>query len=118
MGTNYYAVRNRPSVSSPIHIGKASCGWRFHFQSQNDLWNDPPVVWNTYLQVKDWLYKYTVESDDFVIMDEYDCIVPYEDFIKIVEWHQKDKNCRDNKDNFSYNVRNVDDYRFSDGDFW
>ena len=118
MGTNYYAVRNRPSVSSPIHIGKASCGWLFHFQSQNDLWNDPPVVWNTYSQVKDWLYKYTVESNDFVIMDEYDRIVPYEDFIEKVEWRQKDKNCRDNKDNFSYSVRNVDGYRFSDGDFW
>ena len=31
MGTNYYAVKNKPTVSSPIHIGKSSMGWKFCF---------------------------------------------------------------------------------------
>ena len=36
MGTNYYLVANGPSVHEPIHIGKNSDGWLFHFQSQNN----------------------------------------------------------------------------------
>lgn len=117
MGTNFYAVRNRPTVSEPIHIGKCSIGWLFLFQTQDIPYNEPPVIWNTYKQVKDWLRDNT-QSGEYVIMDEYDTIVPYDDFIALVEKRQKDKRCRDNPDNFSYDVRNVDGYRFSDGPFW
>lgn len=85
MGTNYYVVKNRPTTGYPIHIGKASIGWRFSFQTQNEKWNDPPIVWNTYEQVCAWLYKYTVESKEYVIIDEYDQIHSYDDFIKMVE---------------------------------
>lgn len=84
MGTNFYAVRNRPSVEEPIHIGKRSAGWMFHFQSQNASWHEPPVVWNTYNQVKEWLHKYTVENTDYVILDEYDNVWKYDDFIKMI----------------------------------
>ena len=112
MGTNYYAVSNRPTTADPIHIGKSSIGWKFLFQSQNDTWNKPPVVWNTYDQVYEWLYKNTVESDAYVIMDEYDEIISFNDFVKMVE----DKQTTENDDNFTYS-RNVNGYRFSDNEF-
>lgn len=112
MGTNYYAVPNRPSVTEPIHIGKSSYGWKFLFQRQNDKWNKPPVVWNTYGQVLDWLYKYTVESPIYVIMDEYDKIISLDDFIDLVDSKQD----VENEDNFTW-ADNVDGYRFTDGEF-
>lgn len=116
MGTNYYAVKNRPSVSEPIHIGKSSAGWLFNFQAHNETWADPPVVWNTYAQVKAWLYKHTVEEKDYVILNEYDEEIPYDTFVQMVDEKQADEHNKSNPDNFSY-ARNVDGYRFSDGDF-
>ena len=112
MGTNYYAVRNRPSVEEPIHIGKSSIGWKFSFQSHNEQYHEPPIIWNTYDQVYEWLYKQTVESDNYVIMDEYDEIVSFDDLIKLIEEKQKE----DNPDDFSY-ARNVNGYRFTDQEF-
>lgn len=116
MGTNYYVVKNGPSVQTPIHIGKSSAGWLFSFQSQNEKWHEPPIVWNTYPQVKKWLKEHTVDKNDFVIMDEYDEIVSYDDFIDLVDSKQRDPVSQANPDNFSYS-RNVDGYRFSDEDF-
>lgn len=55
--------------------------------------------------------KYTVDSTDYVIMDEYDDIISFDDFIAKVE--QKQKQDADNPDNFTH-CRNVDGYRFSD----
>lgn len=112
MGTNYYAIPNRPSIREPIHIGKSSYGWKFLFRRRNERWNDPPVVWNTFNQVKDWLYKYTVESQLYVIIDENDEIIPFDDFIEFVESKQD----VENEDNFTW-ADNVDGYRFTDGDF-
>lgn len=113
MGTNYYAVKNRPTTCDPIHIGKSSIGWKFHFQLQNEPYNEPPVIWNTYDQVYEWLYKNTVENDKYVIMDEYDSIISFDEFIQEVEEKQKENN----PDDFSWPCRNVNGYRFSDGDF-
>lgn len=112
MGTNYYAVRNRPTTDEPIHIGKSSIGWKFLFQAQNNNWNNPPVVWNTYEQVRDWLKKYTVESTEYVIIDEYDEIITYDKFLELV----KNKQDIENPDNFTY-CRNVNGYRFTDSEF-
>ena len=117
MGCNYYAVKNRPSVSEPIHIGKCSIGWLFHFQAQDDPYHRPPVVWQTYDQVRMWLRDNTM-TGEYVIMNEYDEIIPYDDFIALVEERQNDERCRNNPDNFHGGCRNVDGYRFSDGDFW
>lgn len=113
MGTNYYVVPNRPSVEEPIHIGKSSIGWKFNFQTQNMRYHDPPIIWNTYDQVREWLHKYTVESDSFVIMDEYDEIIQFDDLIDLIEVKQWTEN---NPDDFSY-CRNVNGYRFSDRPF-
>lgn len=110
MGTNYYAVRNKPTVREPIHIGKSSWGWRFLFQYQDDNWAEPPIFWSNYEEVKEWLYKYTVENKEFVIMDEYDNIVPYEEFIDLVEQKQKE-NLHDIHEDI------VDGYRFMKGWF-
>lgn len=112
MGTNYYAVRTRPTTDYPIHIGKSSIGWKFLFQAQHENWNEPPVVWDTFDQVYEWLYKYTVESGSYVIIDEYDEVISFEDFIEMVE----DKQSVENPDNFTYN-NNVNGYRFADGEF-
>ena len=116
MGTNYYAVRNRLTTAEPIHIGKSSIGWLFLFQTQNDKWNEPPVIWNTYEQVQEWLYKNTVENDHYVIIDEYDEVISYDDFIGLVESKQADEHCLSNEDNFVYS-KNVNGYRFSDEEF-
>ena len=112
MGTNYYAVRNRPTTEEPIHIGKSSIGWKFNFQVQNEKWNKPPVIWNTYDQVYEWLHKYTVKSDLYVIIDEYDEIISFDDFVALVEKKQSENN----PDDFTY-AKNVNGYRFSDGEF-
>lgn len=113
MGTNYYAVKNRPTVCAPYHIGKSSIGWRFLFHSVNETWGDHPVEWNTYEQVKAWLYKHTVEDKDYVIMNEYDEIVSFEDLFQLIDRKQEDSH---NDDDFTY-ARNVNGYRFSDDDF-
>lgn len=112
MGTNYYAVRTRPTTDYPIHIGKSSYGWKFLFQTHHENWNEPPVVWSTFDQVYEWLYKYTVESGSYVIIDECDTVISFEDFIEMVE----DKQSEENPDNFKYN-KNVNGYRFADGEF-
>lgn len=117
MGTNYYLVKNRPTVLEPIHIGKSSAGWLFLFQAQHEKWNDPPVVWETYNQVKETLKALTVDSTDYVIMNEYDEIVSFDDFFDLVDTKQRDKHNQENKDNFSYHTRNIDGYRFTDDEF-
>ena len=109
MGTNYYAVKNKPTVYEPIHIGKSSIGWKFHFQSQNHPYEEPPIIWNTYDQVYEWLYKYTVESNEYVIMDEYDRIASFDEFIELVDRKQQENN----PDDFTY-ARNVNGFRFTD----
>lgn len=112
MGTNYYAVKNRPTTTDPIHIGKSSAGWRFNFQAHNDTWNEPPIIWNTFEQVRDWLKKYTVDTQDYVIMNEYDEIVPFDKLMELIA----NKQTSDNPDNFTYS-RNVNGYRFVDDEF-
>lgn len=116
MGTNYYAVKNGPTVRSPIHIGKSSMGWFFGFQYQNEPLAEPPVVWSTWEQVKDWLKRYTVDTTEYVIIDEYDEVISYDDFVKMVEDKQTDTFNKENPNNFSYSD-NVDGYRFTEGDF-
>lgn len=116
MGTNYYVVKNGPSINSAIHIGKSSGGWLFNFQKQNEPFRDPPVVWSSYPEVMNWLYRHTVEDPQYVIMDEYEEIVPYDAFEALVQQKQRDPFCHDNPDNFSWS-ENVGGYRFSSGEF-
>ena len=114
MGTNYYVVPNKPSVIEPVHIGKSSMGWKFLFHEVNEPYRDIPIIWHTYEQVKAWLYRYTVEKTDYVIMNEYDEIIPYANFIDLVE--RKQIQADDNPDNFTY-CKDVNGYRFTEGEF-
>lgn len=118
MSTNYYVVKNGPSCQDPVHIGKYSGGWLFLFQAQNYKLDDLPIEWHTYKQVKDWLRKNTGKTKEYVIVDEYDRIVSYKDFVKMVDEAQSDPDCLKNEDNFKYDVCNVDGYRFLYGEFW
>lgn len=109
MGTNYYAVPRKPTTREPIHIGKSSLGWKFLFQSQNDRWNDPPIIWNTYEECREWLYKYTVENPIYVILNEYDEEISFDDFFGMVQRKQDEEN----PDEYTY-AENKGGYRFSD----
>lgn len=117
MGTNYYAAKNEPTTMAPIHIGKSSAGWLFLFHEQEDLWRDAPIVWHSWDAIRTWLYDNTVAKTNYVIINEYDEIEPYDDFVKLVETKQKDPDCRDNPENFYYGVKNINGYRFREGDF-
>lgn len=114
MGTNYYVVPNRPSIEEPVHIGKSSMGWMFLFQDANEPYGKVPIVWHTYEEVKDWLYRHTVESEQYVIIDEYDKIVDFDELIDLIE--RKQEQSKDNLDNFVH-CRNVGGYRFEEGEF-
>lgn len=109
MSTNYYAVRARPTIEKPIHIGKSSGGWKFLFEAHNDTYNTPPVVWNTYKQVMTWLHNYVEVSKEYVILDEYDDTISLDEFKALVDRKQNENN----PDDFTY-ARNVDGYRFMD----
>ena len=115
MGTNYYAVINRPSIHGGLHIGKASGGWKFLFNRTNYSWGEPEVHWNSYEDVCAWLKCHVVEDKDYVILNEYDEIVSYDEFIKIVEYHQEEG--KSNPENFKY-CDNVNGYRFTSEEFW
>ena len=110
MGTNYYAVRTTPTTWESewrIHIGKSSAGWLFLFQDCD--------YFHTYPQVVKWLDD-NVRSGNYVLMNEYDEVVPVDDFIELVQSKQNDKHCKSNPDNFEY-CRNIDGYRFDDREF-
>lgn len=110
MGTNFYAVKNTPTTFESewrIHIGKSSAGWLFLFKDCD--------YFHTYPQVVKWLDD-NVRGGNYVLMNEYDEVVPVDDFIELVQSKQNDKRCKSNPDNFEY-CRNIDGYRFDDKEF-
>lgn len=109
MGTNYYLVKNGPSVKSGLHIGKSSAGWRFLFRKPYHWEADKPL--NTFEQWRDYL-KETTEEGTHVIMNEYDEVVPYDELMKLIDRKQKENK----PDMFKY-CENVNGYRFSEGEF-
>ena len=109
MGTNYYLVKNRPSVSSSLHIGKSSVGWRFLFHKPSIWDTDRPLT--TFEQWRDFL-KESTENGSHVIMNEYDEIVSYDDFIKMVAIKQTEK-----RPDMFEDCENVNGYRFASGEF-
>lgn len=109
MGTNYYLVKNRPSVDSGLHIGKSSAGWRFLFHKPPIWETDKPL--NTFEQWRDYL-KETTKAGTHVIMNEYDEIVSYDWLMELIKNKQKE----DSHDMFEY-CENVNGYRFAEGEF-
>ena len=116
MGTNYYLVKKQPTVREPVHIGKSSGGWLFLFQNQDQSWLDDPIVWHTWPQVRERLRQLTKTDPRYVILNEYDEAVSFDDFVKLVEDKQKDPGCYGNPDNFRWSEY-VEGYRFADGEF-
>ena len=112
MGTNYYAVKNKPTVLSPIHIGKSSMGWKFCFHRVCSFENYiTEESLNTFPQWKKFLEEQTANGN-IVIMDECDKIVPLDAFLTLVERKQSENN----PDDFTY-ADNIDGYRFTGGEF-
>lgn len=106
MGTNYYAVKKKPTINEPLHIGKSSAGWKFLFQEINKYNSfDSNLEIHTFEQWKEFLEN----NDEIVILDEYDREVSIKDFLELVEKKQQEKH-----DEYS---KNVNGYRFTDRDF-
>ena len=112
MGTNYYLVRKEPTLIEPLHIGKRSGGWKFLFHDVSYWDTDWNVELHTYQDWISYLEKAIVEDDEAVILNEYEERVYFREFIDIVQNAQ-----RENNPNDFINAKNVDGYRFMDGDF-
>lgn len=114
MGMNYYAVKKKPTITEPIHIGKSSAGWKFLFNTINGIPGKWDLQINTYPQWKKWLEDNTGSDKDkeYVILNEEDEIIDVKDLISKIEEKQKENN----PDNFTY-AKNVDGYRFTERDF-
>lgn len=109
MGTNYYAVKKKPTITEPLHIGKSSCGWKFLFHEVNKYNSfDYNLEIHTFEQWKEFLEN----NDEIVILDEYDEEISVKDFLELVESKQNENNI----DDFSYS-KNVNGYRFVAGEF-
>lgn len=109
MSTNYYLVKNRPSVDCGLHIGQSSAGWRFLFHKPS-IW-DVGRPLNTFEQWRDYLKEVT-DAGTHVIINEYDEIVSYDELMELIENNQK----RNHPDMFRY-CENVNGYRFYGGEF-
>ena len=106
IGTNYYAVKKKPTINEPLHIGKSSAGWKFLFQEVNKYNSfDSDLEIHTFEQWKEFLEN----NNEIVILNEYDEEVSVKDFLDLVEEKQKEKH-----DEYS---KNVNGYRFTDRDF-
>ena len=56
IGTNYYAVKKKPTINKPLHIGKSSVGWKFLFQEVNKYNSfDSDLEIHTFEQWKEFL---------------------------------------------------------------
>ncbi len=106
MGTNYYAVKKKPTISEPLHIGKSSVGWKFLFHEINKYNSfDCDLEIHTFEQWKNFLEN----NDEIVILNEYDEEISVKEFLNLVKEKQKEK-----RDGYS---KNVNGYRFTDIDF-
>lgn len=99
-----------------VHIGKSSMGWLFNFQDQDTELAGVHIKWHSYEDVMSFLEEWVKVKKEFVIVDEYDEEMPYEEFKDFVDVKQADPHNLENPDNFTY-CRNVNGYRFSEGDF-
>ena len=109
MGTNYYAVKKKPSLyKRNIHIGKSSAGWLFLFRDNEEF--------HTYPQFKKWLEN-NVDTGEYILFNEYNEEITKEELLNLIDRKQKDERNLSNPENFYYDVKNIDGYRFTDRDF-
>ena len=69
------------------------------------------TMWQTYEDVTRWLKEHT-ESGEYVIIDEYDRLISYDDFIKLVEEKQKEK-----RTPAEWGVFHSGEYEFEENEF-
>lgn len=116
MGTNFYAIKRKPSLyNTPLHIGKSSGGWMFLFHGYQDYHFDNEFYYDEAINInsiEDWA-KY-LKNDNIVILNEYDEEYTYEEFFKMVFYKQLIG--ANNPDNFK-NCANIDGFRFTYRDF-
>lgn len=109
MGTNYYAVKKKPTLyNREIHLGKSSAGWLFLFRDNKEF--------HTYPQFKEWL-KNNVDTGEYVLFNEYNEEITKDYLLDLIDKKQADEHNLSNPDNFNYNTKNIDGYRFTDEDF-
>lgn len=109
MSTNYYAVKKKPTIREPLHIGKSSVGWKFLFQEIN---KDNPFDWDLEIHTFEQWKEFLENNNEIVILNEYEEEVSVKDFLDLVEEKQKEKH--DEYDEYS---KNVNGYRFTDRNF-
>lgn len=122
MGTNYYLrvkdtifntennffLKNKDKIKEALnlHIGKSSCGWKFLFQSYENI-----------KSFDEWVN--IINGEDYEIYDEYDQLVEKDWFVKFV-FEQQAKTY--NQSHFgqgydSHYTKDKNGYEFSEGDF-
>lgn len=107
MGTNYYAVKKEPHVfDRELHIGKSSIGWRFLFHDCEEF--------HTYPQFVKWADEH-IRTGEYVLLDEYDKEHTVDELLDLIE--RKQEEGKNNPENFYYGTRNIDGYRFTEGEF-
>lgn len=109
MGTNYYLVKKKPTLDRALHIGKASAGWRFLFYKPAIYEVDRPL--NTFEQWRDYL-KEATESHEYVILNEYEREVEYDELLEIIAKKQSE-----NRPDMFDHWENVNGYMFASCDF-
>ena len=104
MGKNYYAVKVEPCLHNRvIHLGKDSFARLFMFADNDEI--------HTFPQFCRWLENY-VDTGKYLIFDETDKLVSKDFLLDLIERKQNDERCKSNPDNFKYNCRDIDGYRF------
>ena len=97
MGTNHYVRKNHCECCSrhdrEYHIGKSSWGWAYTFQGYPYMKLDSWKNWKEFLKNE-------------VIIDEYGDVIPYDEFVQMVETYKAPGFKRDdghvNKSHHSY----------------
>lgn len=104
-------IPKKRTIARPLHIGKSSCGWKFLFYEVNKGFCefDSELEIHTF---KDWK-NYLLNTDNIIILDEYDEEIKAEKLLELIEEKQKISN----KDDFIYS-KNVEGYRFTNSEFY
>ena len=91
MGTNYYAVKKKPTIGKPLHIGKSSAGLKFLFQ---EIYKYNSFDWNLEIHTFDQWKDFLENNNEIVILNEYDEEISVKDFLDLVEKKTKRKTRR------------------------
>ena len=97
MGTNYYAVKKKPTIASPLHIGKSSSGWKFLFHEVKIGYCD--YDYELEIHTCEQWEKFLKSNNEIIILNEYDEEISVNDFLELVNKKQSENNEREHNDN-------------------